>query len=146
MKALWVFDKLVLACVLGGLFAYFAYLQPPFLSYANLPFPVLNAMVRPGEPVRLSVQRCNSDSVTRIYGVSHLMVPVKPAGERKPIVLPASQTSIEPGCHESVSAINVVPPSTPPGLYVIEGYGEAQATLRAVSVRWVSQPFEVTSP
>lgn len=143
MRALWIFDKLLFVGIVGGLFAYFAYFQPPFLSYGNLPMPVRTPHVHPGDPVELTVVRCNSDNKTRIYGVSHQLVHVD-GGEV--IVLPASQTSVEPGCHESVSAINVVPPGTPPGLYVIEGYGEAQATLRAVSVRWVSQPFEVTSP
>ena len=116
---------------------YYVFLEPAFLSYGNLPFPVLTPEVHPGQPVLLKVHRCNSDKVTRVYGVSHRMI------GPETLLLPASPTSIEPGCHEGVSALNVVPLGAKPGIYRVRGTAEVQATIRAVTVQWYSEPFEV---
>jgi hypothetical protein len=135
----WLLDKVLLLAVAAVCF-YVVMDEPPFLSYRNLPFAVLTPLVKPGEPVKLNVVRCNSDSKTRVYGLSHRLLSVDGGTS---VILPAGTVSIEPGCSDEISAINVIPPGTAPGLYIVEGYAEVQATLRSVSVRWVSQPFRV---
>lgn len=126
---------LIAVMAIGG---YYAFLEPPFLSYGNLPFPVLTPRVKDGNVVLLDVSRCNSDTKIRIYVVAHSLV-----GETMTILLPALPTSIRPGCSQSFSAINVVPLNTPPGTYHIEGYAEVQGTLRTSSIAWRSESFEV---
>ena len=126
---------LIAVICIGG---YYAFLEPPFLTYGNLPFPVLTPQVRDGNTVILDVQRCNADSKTRVYAIAHTLV-----GETMTILLPTVPTSIRPGCSQSFSAINVIPPNTPPGTYHIEGYAELQGTLRAFSIAWRSASFEV---
>ena len=118
--------------------SYYAFFEPPYLTYENLPFPVLTPVVHDGEPVLLMVGRCNNDDKTRIYGISHRLV-----GEHLTILLSAVPTSIEPGCTTAISAVNVIPKGVPPGTYHIEGYAEVQGTLRTSSVSWRSATFQV---
>ena len=126
---------LAVALCIGG---YYVFFEPPFLTYPNLPFPVLTPKVKHGDAVQLDVRRCNSDTKTRVYGLAHSLV-----GETVTILLPAMPTSLPPGCAQAVSVINVVPQGTPPGTYHIEGYAEVQGTLRTYSIPWRSAPFEV---
>ena len=137
MTFLRVLNALCLIALIGG-GAYYTFFEPPFLTYGNLPFPVLTPRVKDGNAVLLDVRRCNSDTKTRIYALAHSLV-----GETMTILLPAVPTSIRPGCSQSFSAINVIPLNTPPGTYHIEGYAEVQGTLRTSSIAWRSEPFEV---
>lgn len=132
-----VLNALCLIAVIG-IGGYYGFLEPPFLTYGNVPFPVLTPRVKDGGTVLLDVRRCNSDTKTRIYGIAHSLV-----GETMTILLPALPTSIRPGCSESFSAINVIPVDTPPGTYHIEGYAEVQGTLRTSVIPWRSEPFQV---
>ena len=120
------------------LFVFYVFLEPPFLSYGNLPFPVLTPFVNAGQAVHIVVERCSTDTKTRVYGVSHRLV-----GATTTTILPATQASVEPGCNKATSAINVVPVDTPAGRYIVDGTAEVQGTIRAVTVQWQSQPFEV---
>lgn len=119
---------------------YFVALEPPFLSYQKVPFPVLTPIVKPGEPVLLSVARCSTDTRHRMYPIAHRLVPLD--GGRA-ILLAPSFASIEPGCHTSTSSINVVPKHTPPGRYRVEGHAETQGTIRTALAHWSSDEFEV---
>lgn len=120
---------------------YLMFFEPPFLSYPGLPFKVA-APARPGESVQLQVTRCNSDKSKRTYQLSHTLVSVDTG---RYWVLPAGIVSIKPGCASGVSAANVVPIGTPPGVYVVEGYAEVQGTIRTFDVHWYSEPFRVMS-
>ena len=128
-----------LALVFIALLAYLVFLEPPWLTYTNTPFPVLNSPVRPGNPVKMTVTRCSSASVTRLYALSRTL-----KGNGAEIILPAGLVSINPGCISVESAANVIPPGTPPGTYTLHGYGEIQGIVRTSSIAWESQPFEVT--
>jgi hypothetical protein len=58
---------------LFGMGAWYGWLEPPFLTYRNLPFPVVREP-RPGEAVLLTVWRCNADDHERSYAISHVLV------------------------------------------------------------------------
>lgn len=124
-----------------GLFIWLIFLDPPFLSYQNLPFPVEHQRVRPGDSPRPIVERCNSDSITRLYTVAHELVRVD--APAKNVILPSAQVSIAPGCDHVSSTISVVPPGTAPGRYYVSGHGEARGMIRTHIVPWRSAVFEV---
>lgn len=117
---------------------YFIFFEQPFLSYRNLPFPVITKAVKPGEAVQMVVSRCNSESITRISRVASVLV-----GPDAEVILPVTDAPILPGCSSSVSAVNVIPPGTPPGRYMLRGYGEVIGTFRTHMVEWESQFFDV---
>lgn len=144
MSFLRMLNYIAYVLIAGFIFRYF-FFEPPFLEYTNLPFPVENPVVAPGETVRLLVRRCNTEDKTRIYGISHMM---RPVGDDKatPIVLPATQASVAPGCEVAISTINTVPSNVAPGMYYIDGYGEVQGTIRNHFIHWYSKPFEVVAP
>ena len=116
------------------------FVDQPYLSYSNLPFPVLTPKVRVGDPVMMTVIRCNSDKVDRVYILGRTLVPVN---KGPAYVMPAGATAISPGCHTSISAINVIPAGVEPGMYYIEGRAEVSGELRSFNLGWRSQPFEV---
>jgi hypothetical protein len=126
---------------LAMMVAWFGFLEPPFLSYRNLPFPVQDPRVRAGTPVLLQVIRCNGDTKTRTYLISHRLIRVDVM--EPPTILPAGPVSLEPGCTREVSAANTIPTGTAPGLYVVEGFAEVSGTWRTHSIRWYSEPFQV---
>jgi hypothetical protein len=126
-------------CVFG---AYFLCVEQPWLSYTQLPFRVISRQVKTGEAVMMSVLRCNSDTKTRVYMVSHILMPEDRA-HLHPIMLPATATSIAPGCSEILSTVNVVPPGAAPGRYHVEGFAEINGTIKTFSIGWSSETFNV---
>ena len=132
-----VFNLMLVVIGMTGI--YLMYFEQPFLSYGNLPFPVLTPKVKPGEAVSILVIRCNSDNRTRSYLLSHTLV-----GGQLKIILPANSVSLDPGCRKEVSAVNVIPIGTSPGVYRVEGFAEVQGTIRASSIHWESESFEVS--
>lgn len=129
------------------LVVYYLFLEPPFLTYENLPFKVRGTVFHPGDTVPMMVNRCSSSSTVRNYVLSHTLIRVdKPQEE---IILPSTVVAIRPGCESAVTMVNFVPKTWedkpfPAGTYRMDGYAEVQATIRAVSVHWHSEPFEVT--
>ena len=122
--------------------AWYAFFEPPWLVYQNSPFPVIEQRVHVGEAVRMIVARCNNDRQPHLYTVARQLE----SQRGTPIILPASAAPIEPGCHESTSAINIIPAGTPPGRYEVSGYAQVEGTIRTTIVLWRSQPFEVVAP
>lgn len=127
-----------LAVLFVGLLAYLVFLEAPWLTYTNSPFPVLNSPIKAGSAVQMTVARCNSTDVTRVYGLARTL---KCNGGE--VVLPAGLASIKPGCTTALSAVNVIPTGTLAGTCTLHGYGEIQGIVRTISVAWESQPFEV---
>lgn len=127
-----------LAVLFIGLLTYLVFLEASWLTYTNSPFPVLNSPVKAGSAVQMTVARCNSTDVTRVYGLSRTL---KCTGGE--VVLPAGLASIRPGCFTAVSMVNVIPTGTPAGTCTLHGSGEIQGVVRAISVAWESAPFEV---
>ncbi len=118
-----------------------AYMEPPYLTYRNVPFPVLTPEVKAGDVVLIRVERCNSTHTKRAYITGRALIPHGPG--LKPIEMQSAAASIRPGCQVSNSALNIVPPGTAPGRYHIEGVAEIAGTIRTHSVLWSSASFEV---
>jgi hypothetical protein len=124
---------------LFGMGAWYGFFEPPFLTYRNLPFPVVREP-RPGEAVLLTVWRCNADDHERSYAISHVLV--RESDEERTI-LPPGLVPIRPGCTIETSAANVIPAGTLPGRYYVEGHAEAHGTVRRHDVYWRSAAFTV---
>lgn len=125
-----------------GLVVWALYFEEPYLYYQNLPFPELGS-VRAGEPVQLSVERCNRDSVIRTYDITRSLINVK---TKQVDLLPNVKVSIDPGCHRGISRINVIPASTAPGTYRVTGVAVIPGLMRTHEVPLYSEPFEVVAP
>ena len=124
--------------------AYWGFLEPPFLSYLNMPFEPV-ADVQAGQPVLLKVTRCNSTSEEQSYLITHRLIRLDPppGALLKPVILPAGAVSIDPGCHDAISAANPIPAGTPPGIYFVMGNAKVDGRWRTSSVPWTSRPFRV---
>ena len=119
-------------------------LEPPWLSYEVLPFKVLDREVVAGTPVRLFVQRCNSDNKTRFYSLSRDLM--KCDGELFR-VLDANTTSLAPGCTRGENnKTNVIPQDAPSGCYWLRGDSESPGLIKNSMVPWRSEQFEVVHP
>lgn len=120
-----------------------SWLAPPYLSYQNLPFPVLLERVRPGEVVPLIVARCSTASAEKTYELTRelrsMTDPRAPA-----IVIGATTLSVPPGCRTTLNEAHTVPSNTPPGTYRIHGVAILPGIVRTHYVPWVSRPFVVT--
>ena len=49
------------------------YIQKPWLRYQNLPFNTLKPVGHPGEPMLLSVERCNDTNELQTYEITHAL-------------------------------------------------------------------------
>ena len=143
-----IFNGMVYGGFIVGvlLICYFGLIERPYLSYANLPLPVLSPTVKPGEAVRLLVKRCNTEDGPRAYNVARTLVPLYGDGNGLPYVIPASAATVLPGCTTVESQLNVIPAGVPPGRYYIDGVAEVRGTFRSFVVGWQSQPFDVEAP
>lgn len=150
-KQLRVANTIALIAAFGTVI-YMLFFQPSYLSYPNLPFVVVDQKLPPesqkvhltppkvkrGEPVPLRADRCSDNTDLRLYPTARTLV-----GNESATVLPAAYAAIAPGCTTSVSMLNLIPTTTPPGLYHIEGVSETHSMLRTIPVRWYSETFEV---
>ena len=133
----WLF--LLMGMTSIGLFVYSLVEAPP-LTYQNRPFPVLTEKVRPGAAVQLSVERCSSADFVTTYGTTHALRNEK---TKMVILMPDMKLSIDPGCHREISKINVIPPSTPPGMYSVFGIATVDGFFKSHHVAWNTEVFEV---
>ena len=135
-----------MACT-TGVVLYYLFLEPPWLSYRNIPFEPMVRQVHAGEVIPLRVSRCSTASTKRTYRFSHSLVRAdEPNPATFPIILPDTVVSIDPGCIDVISMANTVPAHTPAGRYYAIGIVELQGTFRQMLVEWHSQTFEVIPP
>jgi hypothetical protein len=137
---LWTAAVLLVACI--AILAYGLAFEKPFLRYENLPFPAKLQQVKRGEVIPILVRRCSTASEDRFYDVTHELRSQSDPGAPT-YLMKTERVLIRPGCHESTSMVNRVPPDTPPGTYVATGLGVVDGMLRQLTVPWHSQPFEV---
>ena len=128
-----------LLVIAGALYMYAAHIEEPYLYYQNLPFPGDSPIVA-GEPVSLSVERCNRSSTVKRYGTTHTLTDVE---SRQTVLLPNVEVSIEPGCHRSISKINIVPVDTKTGRYIVSGVATVDGAFSTHRIAWYSEPFDV---
>jgi hypothetical protein len=132
----------LMAVLTAGVVAWALFVEQPWLSYENLPFPPVAAKVHAGDVIPLMVKRCSSAEQTRSYAITHSVQTL--SGSGKPVVMPSGFVTIEPGCEPpTVSEFNRIPMSVTPGMYRIHGVAVVDGTLRTFAVPWSSQPFEV---
>jgi hypothetical protein len=125
--------------IAGALYMYATRIEQPYLYYQNLPFPI-GSQVIAGEAVHLAVERCSRADETRSYGTTHTLTDVD---SKQSVLLPNVEVSIEPGCHRSISKINVVPADTKAGRYIVGGVATVEGTFVTHKVAWYSEPFDV---
>lgn len=131
---------IALLCAMLTFMVYVLFVEKPFLTYENLPFPPQLMVVKPGEPVPLKVVRCNSSRRTQDYLTTHTMVGIE---NKLMIVLPDVRVTLSPGCQEGISLLNRVPDNVPAGTYQLFGTAEVRGTVRTHYVNWSSEPFYV---
>lgn len=130
-----------LCIVASAMLSWVLLLEPPWLTYRNLPFPSELHTVKPGEVVPLIVERCNSSGSVKTYRVTRSLQRMDGAGEY--IVLTSSEVNIAPGCAIGTSRVNVVPIEALPGRYRFIGAGLIHGMLREHVVPWRSAEFIV---
>lgn len=133
---------------LGGANAFGVYqffYKAPYLSYENLPFPVLSKEVRAGGTVPVLVKRCNNDDVPHTYTLARTLERVN-TPHRKRYTLESQQVYIQPGCDETTSTGAPLPPEIPPGEYRLSGHAEINVGLRTYRIEWYSETFKVIAP
>ncbi len=141
MTAKWtMYGLLALQMALLGFVGY-AYLEPPYLSYGNVPFPVLTPVVKAGETVVLDILRCNRDTRPHTYVTARQLVRT----DGTITALPAATVWLQPGCETGRSAINVIPKETPPGKYRVFGWTEITDRIFPTTMEWSSDVFEVVN-
>jgi hypothetical protein len=132
----------VLITVSIGLSIWAKYIEPPWLKIRNLPFPAA-ATVSAGEAIELAVERCNSSKKTQTYTITRsLRNEVTGISELLPEVI----LSIEPGCHRTLSKVNIIPKSQPPGIYSAWGIAIIQMRIGKQEIDWYTDKFEVLPP
>ena len=128
-----------LTLMIVGVFIYSAYFEKPFLSYQNLPFPV-DQKVYPGQPISVSVIKCNADAEERKY-VSTLELECE---GKPPIVFRPIEVTAKPGCHPSIAQVTTIPLDMSVGTYC---RSSGDSTIKGLTsehrVRWNTILFEV---
>lgn len=126
--------------LVAWLVAAWLYLQPPALSYPEIPFPVVTTKVKAGEVVQVRVTRCNADPSPHSYTVLRQLSKVDGT---QVYVYPSSTITVVPGCVVVTSVLNTIPEGTPPGKYFISGVTETNDRLRPNAIPWHTDTFEV---
>lgn len=135
-------STLVLCLFALAALCYAAFYSEPYMSYPQPLFPIVGEQrtFHPGEIVKLQVARCNADSVTHSYSITHAIR----GPDRDYTILPPSAAMIDPGCTTGVSYINVLPASDlKSGTYRLVGNTQIEGIFRQFAVYWESEPFEV---
>lgn len=118
-----------------------AYLSEPYLSYKNLPAPVMNMRpIKAGQTVVLAITRCNADNHAHNYTTTRELVALP---SRTLHILTSTTVTINPGCEWILSRANELPADTPPGRYRVQGMVELPDRMRTHFVTWQSAEFDV---
>jgi hypothetical protein len=121
-------------------FVYVAFIEGPYLSYPDTPFPVVGTTFHAGEIVPLRVTRCNSDNRQHSYYLAHAVMNVK---TKATYVMPEEYVQVPMGCTFGISFTHRLPVVLPPGQYIIFGGAQIRGTIRYFDVEWQSEPFVV---
>lgn len=137
---------LVLAIILmacASIPSWVPYLAPMPLVYRNLPFPVLNAPIYPGETIIMRVSRCTRDVDVPTWLVTRELVNLD-TGRR--MVLPASTSMVRLGCEVYDAQSAELPDDLIPGRYIYRGAAMVRGRWVDADVAWQTEPFEVVQP
>ena len=135
-----IFASLIVGLV--GIYLHAEFVEEPWLSYGNMPFPVVGKVMA-GQPVVYSVIRCNSKSTRQTYQTTRNLQRMGAGQISTP--LPPIDVSIEPGCNPAQIRMNVIPITTPPGFYMVHGKVPVRGLYKDHIVGWNSSIFEVVA-
>lgn len=124
------------------LYAAWALVRPPALTYVNMPWKVASEKPAfyPGDIVPLYITRCNSNSEILLYEVTR---GVKNQDTGVTIVLQSTQVTAEPGCSTTISNLHQLPNEMAPGTYIASGFAVVPDLINAKTVSFQSEPFKV---
>ena len=142
---LWPARLIVLLLLMfASFFTYLVFFEPPWLSYTEGPFMVLNSPVKRGEVIDLKVDRCSTATVSRTYGLSRrLECKDEQSGKITVLPIPPATKDMQPGCYQIISRETSVPTTAPLGWCRLRGNAETQGVVRTHSVEFESKWFEV---
>lgn len=137
--AVWLF-ALIVGNSLWTLLLADKFVEKPYLTYKNLPFPVLQKQVFAGEIIPILVIRCNDTEEMQNYNTTRALENVV---TKENFLLEEQRLLIKPGCTQSESRVNKIPPTVPPGKYYIYGTAEVRGHSHFLILDWRTQEFEV---
>lgn len=120
---------------------------PPVVVYTNLPFPVTEHVIAPGQSLTLTVGRCANDLLAPdplIYTFTRELVD-SDTDVRTGISDGASVMGhgCQDGSNAYQPALNLIPQSLPDGKYFVRGTTTARGRFKTTVAEWYSEPFEV---
>lgn len=129
------------ALIASGMFAYLKWLEPPVVSYPELPFQVLTPVVRAGESVRFVVERTMHTRKPVDIDITRWLVNAEKGGHDD---LLGSSLTIKWDDPPKIGH-PTMPHSTLSGFYRVCGSTHMRATLPGTyrDVPWCSQTFQV---
>ena len=110
------------------------------LEYHNVPFPVVEPVVKAGDVLTLTVSRCNRTNEVLPYTVARILIDLKTGAKTQ---LTDASSFIPPGCETVDSKLSAIPETTISGEYRIDGVSTARVGSRVWNVEWSTQPFKV---
>lgn len=117
------------------------YIEPPFISYHNLPFPHSGTITyAPGDTAHTLVVKCNSSPNHIFYSTANAMINEE---TQKVVAFPEIPLVATPGCQTESTADMVVPLDTPEGIYHFYGVTTVSGGYSMHNIPWETQSFMV---
>ena len=134
---------LLLASSMMLAYIYSAYFEEPSVSYNPLPFPLVDKVVPAGGVATATAYRCNTQKTPISYRSSRQLR--RENSSQPALILESVLITIEPGCSNVSTRINVVPETTPPGFYRFSGVAVIKGLIVDHEVGWNTDVFEVVA-
>ena len=124
---------LVLGVSIYAVNMYSTYVEKPFLSYENLPFPITKTAF-PGEQVEFVVVRCNSSKELKRLVSTRALVPEDITMQT--ITFDFVFVNVSPGCSAPIKLPLTIPHGTDPGFYRYVGKSAIKGLVSEHEVSW----------
>lgn len=118
--------------------------KAPDFQYQHLPWDIASESksFKAGQTVPLRVHRCNYSKHTILYEVTR---GVKNTDTNITTTLSSTKVMVEPGCHETISYLHVLPNDIEPGNYIIVGVAVVPDLVAEKHVPFSSKPFRIVT-
>ena len=131
---------LILGVTIYAVNMYSSYVEKPWLSYKNLPFPITETAY-PGGKIEFMVVRCSSSSEVKQLVSTRTLVPEDIT--MRTIVFDFVFVNVAPGCSAPLKLSTNVPESTPPGFYRYVGKSKIKGLISEHEVDWNTTLLQV---
>lgn len=112
------------------------------LSYKNVPFPVVNQVIHPGDSIPFRIDKCNRSD----HATSYIVTRTLHSLDGNPsLLLGSSNIKLEPGCITVISEGAKLPDTVTPGKYKLMGISEVQGVVKPFKIEWQTEPFVVSA-